>query len=213
MLRVLLVRHGETEWNKEHRVQGSNSDILLNEKGKRQAEALALRLKQEKIQSVYSSPLKRALDTARVIAPYHQLEIRVEPGLREIDAGELEGVLISMVGKRLDELLVMRGQETTGAMAGEGSWVRLKSIGGESLEDVQRRAWSVMESMVNRHPDGVVAVVCHYFVIMSIVCAVLNLPLSNVGRLRLNVASISTVVFDGKVPYLAQFNDGCHLDV
>jgi broad specificity phosphatase PhoE len=212
LVKVLLVRHGETDWNEAHRVQGGKSDTLLNERGRGQAEALALRLKPESIQAVYSSPLKRARHTAQAIARHHQLEVQIEPNLREIDVGELEGVLISMVGKRLDELLTMKSQNGMQAMIGESSWVKLQSIGGESLDEVQQRVWGIIEHIVNQHSDGVIVVVCHYFVIMAIIFAVLNLPLSNIGRLRLSLASISTIVFDGQVSYLALFNDSCHLN-
>ena len=92
MVQVILVRHGETDWNKSLRIQGGNSDTELNEKGQQQAEWLGLRLKQERIQAVYSSPLKRALDTAQAIAHHHQLEVQIEPALKELNVGELEGV-------------------------------------------------------------------------------------------------------------------------
>jgi broad specificity phosphatase PhoE len=212
LVQVLLVRHGETDWNKAHRVQGGKSDTLLNEVGKGQAEALALRLKSESVQTIYSSPLKRARHTAQAISRHHRLEVQVEPNLREIDVGELEGVLINMVGKRLDELLAMKGQNEKQNGAEESSWVKLQNIGGESLEELQQRAWGVIEHIVKQHSDGVVVVVSHYFVIIAIICAVLGLPLSQIGRLRMGVASISTVVFDGELNYLSAFNDSCHLE-
>ena len=92
MVKIILVRHGETEWNKIHRIQGGASDVPLNEVGKQQASNVAGRLKNEKIQAVYSSPLQRALYTAREIARYHCLEVNLAPALKEIDAGSLEGL-------------------------------------------------------------------------------------------------------------------------
>ena len=209
----MLVRHGETDWNKSHRVQGGNSDTLLNETGKEQAERLALRLKQERIQAVYSSPLQRALDTAQVVACHHLLEVQIEPSLREINVGELEGVPVTLLSKRLDELLAMHSQGEIQPGVGEGLWSKLEHIGGESLDELQQRAWGAMQRIVNQYSEGVIVVVSQYFVVLAIICAVLNLPVSQIGRLRLGVGGISTIVFDGQVTRLTQFNDSCHLTI
>lgn len=202
MVKVILVRHGETEWNRLRRIQGGNSDTQLNQRGQQQAESLALRLKQEEIQAVYSSPLQRAQDTARAIAGYHQLPVGVEPSLKEIEVGELEGVSIAEVGKHLSQLLIRHSQ-------GE----ELPRIpGGESLTEVQQRVWGTIQRLVSRHGDGVLVVVSHYFSILTAVCSVLNLPLSQIDRLRLNSASISILTFDEQATRLTLFNDTCHLD-
>jgi broad specificity phosphatase PhoE len=211
LLKIILVRHGETDWNKAHRVQGSNSDVPLNAIGKKQAASLALRLKEEDIQAVYSSPLWRARDTARAIARPHKLGIKVTPDLLEIDAGELEGVPVSSIGQRLSELLVEAGHD--GAQAEGGVLGMIPYIGGESLAAVQQRAWDVVQGIVSNHSDGVIVIVSHYFVIMTIICTVLGLPVSQIRRLRFSVGSISSVVFDSdrQPPYLSLFNDTCHL--
>jgi broad specificity phosphatase PhoE len=211
LLKVILVRHGETDWNKAHRVQGSNSDIPLNNVGKKQAASLALRLKEEEIQAVYSSPLRRARDTARAIARPHRLEVKVDHDLLELDAGELEGVFVSSIGKRLSELLAEAGHDSLPAEGGMLGMIPY--IGGESLAAVQRRAWDVVQKIVKSHADGVIVIVSHYFVIMTVICAVLGLPVSQIRRLRFGVGSISSIVFDGdgQPPYLALFNDTCHL--
>jgi broad specificity phosphatase PhoE len=201
LVTVILVRHGETEWNQIRRIQGGNSDTELNKRGKQQAESVASHLKQEPIQAVYSSPLKRALDTAKAIARHHQLEVKTDPSLREIDAGELEGLAVTDVGKRLDELLVLESQ-------GEPIF---KSYGGESLAELQQRSWGTIQQLVSQHSDEVIVVVSHYFAILAIICSGLNLPLSQIGRLRLVPASISTIVFDEQAARLTLFNDTCHL--
>ena len=94
MVKVILVRHGETDWNRARRIQGGNSDTQLNQNGRQGAESLALRLKPEKIQAIYTSPLQRARETAQAIAQYHQLEVKIEPTLKEIEVGE-HGLLIT----------------------------------------------------------------------------------------------------------------------
>ena len=201
MLRVILVRHGETDWNQEGRVQGSGSDRELTETGKQQAESIELKLRQEKIQAIYSSPLRRALDTAQVIARHHQVEVQIEPSLNEIYAGELEGIPIKKLGSYLSELVAReQGDESVS-----------KLYGGERLAAVQQRAWSTIQRLADKHSDGAIVVVSHYFVILSIICSVLNMPPSEMGRLKLDVGSISTIVFSERGIRLALFNDRCHL--
>ena len=200
MVKVILVRHGETDWNRSRRIQGGGSDTQLNQKGRQQAESLALRLKQEKIQAIYSSPLQRAQDTARAIARYYQLPVEIEPSLKEIEVGALEGMSIAGVGK-LSELLVRHKQGD--------ELPRLP--GGESVAEVQQRVWGAIQRLVDRHNDGVLVIVGHYFSVLTAICSVLNLPLAQIDKLRLNSGSLSIITFDGQTPRLVLFNDTCHL--
>ncbi len=201
LVKVILVRHGETDWNRSKRFQGSNSDIQLNQNGCQQAESIALRLKPERIQAIYSSPLQRARDTAQAITRHHQVEVEIEPTLKEIDAAELEGIHLDELGGHLIQLLTGEGQ-------GKSTF---KMYGGETLAEVQQRVWSTVQRLVDRHRDGVLVVVSHYFTILTIICSVLNLPPSQIGRLRLGVGSISILTFDERVTRLTLFNDTCHL--
>ncbi len=202
MTRLILVRHGETEWNRLRRVQGGNSNTPLNETGKQQAECLGLRLKSEPIQAIYSSPLERAVDTAQAIAGHHQLDVTLEPDLREFDLGELEGIKTEdLMSKSFREILITNRQ-------GE---ILPRVPGGESLAEVQQRAWSAVQQAISQHPDGVIVVVSHYFALSTIVCTALNLPLPEMERLRLHGGSVSTLLFDGQVPRLVLFNDTSHL--
>ena len=201
MLRVILVRHGETEWNRLRRIQGGDSNTPLNEQGEQQAERLTLRLKREEIQAIYSSPLQRSLDTATAIARHHQMEVELEPNFKEINLGQLEGTLIDDLGKSFTELLINNSK-------GE---LLPRVPGGESLMEVQQRAWSTTQHLVSQHPEGVIVVVSHYFIILTIICSALNLPLSQIGRLRVIPGSISTLAFDGRAPRLVLLNDTCHL--
>ena len=87
-MRLILVRHGETEYNREYRVQGQK-DIPLNESGKKQAGLLAQALQHEAVEAIYASPLQRAVETAEAIGRFHQVPIRKLDGLKELDAGEV----------------------------------------------------------------------------------------------------------------------------
>jgi broad specificity phosphatase PhoE len=201
LIKVILVRHGETEWNKVRRIQGSDSDTPLSETGKHQAEEVALKLNSEKIQAIYSSPLQRALHTARTIAGYHKLDVQTTPDLKEIKVGALEGTLAADLKSRFDEYICKFDHNHELA----------RIPGGESLTDVQVRAWGAIKSFLNNHSDGTIVVVTHYFVILSLVCKVLNLPLDEIVHLRLSTGTISTFVIENGVARLELFNDHCHV--
>jgi broad specificity phosphatase PhoE len=194
MTRIILVRHGETNWNREMRIQGGSSDCPLNERGRQQAESLALRLKEHQIEAIYSSPLRRALETVEAIAGGHKLDIVVEPSLREIEAGKLEGVTTAELGKRFSQVLIQDG-------------VTSRIPGGESLAELQQRSWGVIQRLSQQHNAGELVVVSHYFAILSIVCSVLMLPLDNITRLRLSTGSISVISLDDRAARLELFND------
>ena len=200
MVKIILVRHGETDWNIVRRIQGGDSDTPLNETGRRQAEALAARLKDEKITAVFSSPLQRALHTAQAIASYHNLAVKELSSLKEIKVGIMEGRLASEFLQRFDEF-----------MCGDGCDKKPHiPLGGESVEDVQKRAWETITGLAAQQPDGSLVIVTHYFVIMSIICSVLNLPIHQMGRFRLSTGTISAFTIDNGSLRLELFNDGCH---
>lgn len=147
---LLLVRHGETDWNLEGRYQGS-ADVPLNATGRRQAERVAERLTRERIDAVYSSPLQRALDTALAIARAQGLEVRTDPRLAEIALGEWEGMLASRIAERCPELHHRWTVDPRG----------MRPPGGETILEVHDRAVAAVEEMAARHPGGTVCVVTH----------------------------------------------------
>lgn len=201
LTRVILVRHGETYWNEAKLVQGGRRDIDLNPNGREQAERLGLALKQERLTAIYASPLKRALDTAQAIARHHSLMVETDPDLKEIDAGELDGVPHQVLRTKFDLFLAQ--------------WKRnpavLRMPGGESLAELQDRAWGSIRRILDRHPGGSVAVVSHNFAITTIICKALDIELCHFRRLRPEVAGISVLVFGERGATLALFNDTCHL--
>ena len=201
MAKIILVRHGQTDWNKSLHIQGGGSDTELNNIGKAQAERLGEYLKTEKIDVIYSSPLKRTIDTANCIARHHHLKIELEPELKEIDAAELEGAHVSEISAQLEQILI--GQRDADEL--------FEAYGGESLREVKQRAWSAIERIASKHPEETIVVVSHYFVILSIICAVLDIPLSRINRFRIGEGSINIIILDGKVPRLVLLNDISHL--
>jgi len=144
---VLLVRHGATEWNETKRAQGQ-ADIPLSPRGRAQAGDIARDLRDVDVAAVYSSDLVRALDTATAIAGEHDLEVRVDPGFREVDQGEWTGLTTAEIKARWPEL-----------------WGPARHYsarpGGESPEQVRKRALAALERVARAHPDETVVVVSH----------------------------------------------------
>ncbi len=134
MTTLLLVRHGETDWNAEGKLQG-HTDRPLNDYGRRQARALAERLAGEEIEAVYASDLSRARETAEILGAQLGLPVAVDPDLREKNWGNWEGLTA-------DERLRIEYE-------------------GESSEDHRSRTLRAVERIVERHPAGRVVVVTH----------------------------------------------------
>ncbi|MDV2989044.1 MAG: histidine phosphatase family protein [Dehalogenimonas sp.] len=199
MTRIFIARHAETDWNRHKRVQGGGSDTPLNETGLKQIKCLAGRLATEKLEAIVSSPLGRARATAEAIAQEHgHVAIEFDRDLREIDAGDLEGVLASEFGGSLAQLLT--------APANDGP-ARLP--GGESLADVRDRVWKVVAGLTERFPDGEVLIVSHYFTILSLICRVLDLPPEAIRKFRMNTGSLTIIEVTADSAKLVAFNEAC----
>ena len=209
-MRIVLVRHGETEWNKLGRIQGI-SDLGLNETGRRQAKALAQALKNEMVEAIYTSPLKRARDTAYAIARHHQVEVVILFGLRELDAGEVDGLTYEEMRIQYGDFLERWITDCTA----------VRPPGGCTLHELQDQAWASIQEIIKRqhqmaaegeeNEKGVVVVVAHFFPILSILCKALGLDLSECRRMRLDLASMCTLDFNPSRTVLVSLNDTCHL--
>jgi probable phosphoglycerate mutase len=200
--RILLVRHGETDFNLTHRFQG-RIDIPLNEKGKNQAQALALALKDESLTVIYSSPLMRAIETARSIMAFHpSTPLFEEEGLIEMDLGELDG-------KQAGDW-ISQHQEFYKTWRTTPS--RLKMPGGESLEEVQVRAMDTLERITKPYPPGSTLLLCsHNFVNRTIICHALGLPLDRFREFKQDAAALN-VLYKRQGQLVAEVvNDVSHL--
>jgi len=202
-LKLILVRHGETYWNHERRVQGGDSDIELNDNGLEQARRLAAFLANEPIIAIFSSPLQRAIATAEVIARHHQLPVEVDQGLRELKVGELEGMSVSNLSTTFSQFLLQWWQDG-GAM---------KLPNGESLVELQQRAWKAVERLLERHKtnpernERTTVVVSHYFVTLAIILKALNLPLDCFTKFKVDLGGVSVLDIQDYGPRLVTFND------
>jgi len=201
-MRLILVRHGETDSNKASLALGRD-DVELNETGRWQARRVADALQSQPIVAVYSSPLRRALDTARSIAERHDLAVEVDEGLVEMDIGEMEGLTFQQVRERYPGFLQLW-------LGGQAAYEPMP--GGERLVDVQERAWQALDRICGNWSQETVAVVTHNFVLLAILCRVLGLELADFRRLRHNVAAVSVLqVQNGQMTVLG-LNDTCHLE-
>jgi broad specificity phosphatase PhoE len=206
-VKLILVRHGETFWNEEKRVQGADSDIGLNDTGLEQARRLGTFLKNENIVAIVSSPMRRATATAEAIASYHRLPVEVDQGLTEIRVGELEGMSVSNLSTTFSKFLVQWWQDR-----GAG-----KSLDGETLVELQQRAWNVVERLLERHrlvgPDPghdgepAVVIVSHYFVTLAIILKALDLPVDCFTRFKVDTGGVSILEIRDHGPRLLTFND------
>lgn len=199
-IKLLLIRHGETEWNLQRRIQGGGSDPELSSSGRAQAKALAKHLKNFEIEAIYSSPLKRAMYTGKAIAYYHNLKVHSERDLREVDVGEMEGTSLDSLYKDFSSYLI-ESSDHTGT---------LKIAGGESLTDLRERVWTVVQRIKEQHTRTVI-ITSHYFVTISIICMALQLPIEGIRRFRVQPASISELDFSDSRILLTSVNDTCHL--
>ena len=180
--RILLVRHGETDFNLTHRFQG-RIDIPLNTTGKIQAQALAEALKDEPMTAIYSSPLIRAMDTARSIKTFHlSIPLFEEEGLREMDLGEIDGMEVSD----------WMSKHQAFAKTWRSTPSRLKIPGGESLQEVQIRAMETLERIVKRYPAGITLLLSsHNFVNRTIICHALEIPLDRFREFQQDAAALN----------------------
>jgi broad specificity phosphatase PhoE len=183
-LTVYLIRHGETLWNREGRCQGV-TDVPLTEKGIEQAHAIAHTLANKPLRLVLSSSLQRGKDTAAIIARPHGLQVETRDELQEWNQGKLEGLTgAELLSQHQTYFERWRRNPATEAPPE-----------GEALATLQSRAWPVIDKLRDLALDGPVAVVSHSMTLSTILCAALGLDLANVHRLKLDVASRSTITF------------------
>jgi broad specificity phosphatase PhoE len=197
-MKLILIRHGETLWNKEGRIQGT-SDIELSAVGIEQARHLALSLKDQTISAIHASPLKRALKTAEIINEFHHKEIQTHPDLMEMDQGDFEGFSFK-------ELMACEKEFLNKWIANPAS---VQIPNGESLKQLQTRAWRAVEAIISNGEDALV--VAHNFTIAAILCRIRNISLSEFRSTCVDTASQTTVSFQDGKAVIVSLNDRSHL--
>ncbi len=195
MTEILLVRHGETAWNVGEIFRG-RIDIELNEIGIKQAALLAEYLSHIKIDAIYSSPLKRAVKTAEAIASHHRLNVEIAPGLTDFNYGEWQGLPHQEVKDKYKELYA--------EWTNNPEWVKMP--GGESLEDIRKRATDVVNTVISRY-KGTVVLVSHRVVNKVLICTLLGLDNSHFWNIRQDNCGITAFACENKRFILTRHND------
>jgi len=199
-MRLVLIRHGETDYNRDRLALG-RFDAPLDERGLAQARALAGSFRRPP-SAIYASPLKRAFDTASAIGAETGVEVTVDDGLIEMDVGEMEHLTGSELREHYPEFLTAWGS----AKAADA-----RMPGGETLREVQERAWDAVERMRAAHPESEVVAVTHNFVILTVLCRALDLQLAGFRRLRQALAAKTVIDVGAGASTLLQLNDDAHL--
>ena len=200
-MKFYLVRHGETDWNKQGKFQGS-ADIELNGRGVAQAKESGLASAAWGNSAVYSSPLSRTMRVAEEIGTVSKAPVFVRPGLKELDLGDLEGIT--------GEDMRLNWSEVYNAWRDHPEAVSMPN--GESLAQLQARAWdTIIEIEGNHGEDESIVVVSHNFAIRSIICALLGVPLANFHNMWLGLGSLCTFDSDARGRRLTAFNSIEHL--
>jgi broad specificity phosphatase PhoE len=200
--RIVLIRHGQTVWNREARFRG-RSDVPLEDFGLRQAEATARYVAARwPVVAVYASPLDRTMKTAKAIAQAQSLTAQPLDGLVDINFGQFQGLLATEAEQRHPELF--------------HAWMEAPHTvhfpGGESLDVVRSRISAALDDVVTRHPDQTVALISHTVVNRVLLCVVLNWGNDRFWRLHQETCAVN--IFDVKDDgtfTIVQLNDTSHL--
>jgi probable phosphoglycerate mutase len=197
--RLILLRHGQAEWNVEGRYQGQ-LDSALTAAGRAQAEALATRLARQRAAALYSSDLGRAQETARLIAEASGLPVILESRLRERHLGMFQGLRKSEIREKFPD-----------------EYRRFKSDsdyivpGGESARQFAARVIDCLEEIASRHGGQEIVVVTHGGPVSSLLCHTLNIPLGGPRRFERPNASWNVFLFDNGKWLLETWGDASHL--
>lgn len=201
-MKLLLTRHGQTDWNIAGRYQGQ-SDIPLNQTGWKQAEGLAERLSRETIHAVYASDLSRAMDTARKIVDVQQQTpaLHKDPRWRELSFGAWEGMNYKEMSAHSPSVF--------------SKWMldpqHISTPNGETLEQLAERVHAAFKEIKSKHKDETVLVVSHSGALQALLSVVLGVDLNRYWQFRISQASLSELnVFPDSVT-LNLLNDTTHL--
>lgn len=199
MLKLILIRHAETIWNEELRYIGS-TDLELSELGRKNASLAADYLASEKIDAIFSSDLRRAVETAAAIAAPHELPVTTLPELREIDFGDWEGLTHTEISQKYEDLI--------------GEWLAdpLAAVipAGEKWPDFERRVTGGLQKVIDSLANGTAAVITHGGPIKAIIGSILKIPPSSYWQIYQDKGAINVIGYDENRARLVLMNDTCY---
>ncbi|MFC1864899.1 histidine phosphatase family protein [Chloroflexota bacterium] len=200
MARLLLVRHGITEFNSTRRFAGY-SDVELSAAGYQQVERLRDRLASEKIDAVYSSDLRRALVTAEVISSGHEVDVITCDELREMNYGEAEGLTFDEISRLYPQVAELIRNFN----------LRLKFPGGEDFEGFIERTSKFLDRLEKHAPSQTILIVSHSGSLRVLVCNLLGIDQTHWRQIRCDNASLSIIETYPRGTILNLLNDTSHL--
>lgn len=200
-MKIILIRHGETTWNIEGRYQGQE-DTPLSERGLRQGQLLAEALHKIHLDVCISSPLQRSYQTCKFCADLHSLPVTTDARLTEINHGSWEGVLAGDIAKRYP---VEFAQWHT-----QPQLVQMPD-GGESLEDVRKRARAAFDDYAATYADKTVLVAAHDAVNKAIICDLLGLDMSHFWQIKQDNTCINVLEYSEGSWRIVLLNSTNHL--
>ena len=198
--RLYLLRHGVTESNRNGRYMGRSHEPLSGD-GRWQARQLALRLAQVDLSAVYSSPLRRAQETAEIVAGSHRLPVETEPGFIELDLSRWAGLSAAEIEAKDPEAWHTWCDDPS----------RLALAGIEPFADLASRVKGAVDGLRRRHPNHSIAVVTHDGVVRMAVLQAMGLALTHYRSIPVDNTSITILELGGVRPYLRALNDIGHL--
>jgi probable phosphoglycerate mutase len=201
---IILIRHGETAWNAERRLQG-HLDIPLNEEGERQARLLAGALASEALDLLVSSDLQRARQTAQAVATLRGMPLQIEPALRERCYGGFEGLLYSEIEQRFPAEFAAWQARDVDAVLPSGK------NRGESFRQFYARATEAILGLAQAHPGKTIAMVAHGGVLECAYRMAGNLPLETPRDFKVYNASVNRFHMDGGKLVLDSWGEVAHL--
>lgn len=199
--RLILVRHGETEWNRDGRIQGQ-LDVVLSEVGRAQAKRLAKRLAGEELAAVYTSDLARASETAAIVAEPHGLTPVLVRQLREVCLGVWQGLTMAEVQERYAENYT----------AWRADSIVNPPLSGECFAEVADRGERAVREIATRHAGETTVVVAHGGTTKAVVCRLLEVDLAQRWRFAIDNCSLTVFTWRNGRPVLTSLNDTAHLE-
>ena len=200
-MEVILVRHGETDANRQGILMGSSKGPSLNPTGRAQAADVAAALKSKTVAHLYTSPARRARETAEIVSRVIESPLSEVNDLCEIDVGRLEGLTQAEVRQNYGSH--SREWERDAATA--------RHPGGETMEELQTRAWNVVQELAAKHTGETIVVVSHLFVILAVVTKVLEMPLRHFLRIRLEPGAMVRIELTPCKSEVVATNETWHL--
>lgn len=200
MMRLILVRHGQTEWNAGGRYQGQ-SNVALSDTGRKQARFLAERFPVRQLDAIYTSDLDRAKETAECVGKWLGLTVCPEKAFRELSFGDWEGLTYQEISSRWPE-------EAEKLFTAPDELVIPH---GETFQDLQKRALDKIYSLYEKHIDQTVAVFAHGAINKTILAGLMHIPLHYLWSLRQDNTAVNILRLDDGYVMVELINSTSHL--